>query len=140
MEPKNRLFLDTSFAIALASRRDQHHDQAVVLASQIRENGSELVTTIPVVIEIGNSLAKQSFRSAAIQLITSLHSDSSVTIVPLDHSLYNRSFSLFSERNDKDWGLTDCISFVVMEDQDIRSALTADKHFQQAGFETLLEN
>ena len=134
MEPNSRLFLDTSFAIALASRRDQLHEKAVSLASQIREEGLELVTTIPVVIEIGNSLAKQSFRSAAIQLITSLHSDPSVTIVPLDHSLYNRSFALFSDRSDKDWGLTDCISFVVMEDQQIGSALTADKHFQQAGF------
>ena len=94
MEPNNKLFLDTSFAIALASHRDQHHDQAVSLASQIRESNAELVTTIPVVIEIGNSLAQQTFRSAAIQLITSLHSDPSVTIVPLDHSLYNRSFSL----------------------------------------------
>jgi predicted nucleic acid-binding protein len=136
----DKLFLDTSFAIALASHRDQHHEQAVTLASEIRANKAQLVTTIPVVIEIGNSLAKQSFRQAAVQLIASLHSDSSVTIVPLDHSLYNRSFSLFADRSDKDWGLTDCISFVVMEDQKIQKALTADNHFQQAGYETLLAN
>ncbi len=118
----DRLFLDTSFAIALASHRDQHHEQAVALASEIRSNKSQLVTTIPVVIEIGNSLAKQSFRKAAVQLITSLHSDASVTIVPLDHSLYNTAFNLFVNRDDKDWGLTDCASFVVMEDQKIRKA------------------
>ena len=87
----NRLFLDTSFAIALASHRDQHHVQAVAVATDIRATNAALVTTIPVVVEIGNALAKQSFREAAVHLISSLHSDPSVTIVPLDHSLYNRA-------------------------------------------------
>jgi len=54
--------------------------------------------------------------------------------------LYIRSFDLFANRNDKDWGLTDCVSFVVMQDQEISMALTADRHFVQAGFEALLKD
>jgi predicted nucleic acid-binding protein len=44
----------------------------------------------------------------------------------------------FSERSDKEWSLTDCISFLVMQRLDLREALTADEHFHQAGFEALL--
>jgi len=133
-------FLDTSFAIALASHRDQRHEQAANLAADIRSSGIHLVTTIPVVMEIGNSLSRQSFRKAAVRIIASLHSDPRVTIIPVDHSLYIRSFDLFANRNDKDWGLTDCVSFVVMQDQEISMALTADRHFVQAGFEALLKD
>ena len=46
---------------------------------------------------------------------------------------------LFAERPDKDWSLTDCISFVVMQEQGICEALTADHHFEQAGFVALLK-
>ncbi|HWR21118.1 MAG TPA: PIN domain-containing protein, partial [Verrucomicrobiae bacterium] len=38
----------------------------------------------------------------------------------------------------KEWGLTDCTSFIVMEDQRLREAFTADHHFQQAGYTCLL--
>jgi uncharacterized protein len=45
---------------------------------------------------------------------------------------------LFAGRPDKEWSLTDCVSFVVMEAQGIREALTTDEHFIQAGFRALL--
>jgi predicted nucleic acid-binding protein len=34
--------------------------------------------------------------------------------------------------------LTDCVSFIVMEDRGINEALTTDEHFQQAGFQVLM--
>jgi hypothetical protein len=43
-----------------------------------------------------------------------------------------------ASRPDKDWSLIDCISFVVMEEEGIQEALTADQHFEQAGFTALL--
>jgi len=42
------------------------------------------------------------------------------------------------EVNSSWWGLIDCMSFVVMNDEGVTDALTADKHFQQAGFHALL--
>ncbi|NJM64613.1 MAG: type II toxin-antitoxin system VapC family toxin [Acaryochloris sp. RU_4_1] len=131
-------FLDTSFAIALSSVTDQNHLQAVQLANQIETNKIPLVTTQAILLEIGNALSKQRYRAAAIELLESLETDSSVEIVIVTNSLYRLAFNLFKQREDKEWGLVDCISFIVMQDRGIIDALTADTHFQQAGFRALL--
>jgi predicted nucleic acid-binding protein len=131
-------FLDTSFAIALSSVTDQNHERAVKLANQIETDRTNLVTTQAILLEIGNSLSKQRYRAGAIQLLESLEADPSVEVVLLTNSLYKLAFNLFKQRADKEWGLVDCISFIVMEDRGITDALTTDAHFQQAGFRALL--
>ena len=50
----------------------------------------------------------------------------------------NKALQCYKMRTDKEWGITDCISFVVMEEYGLTEALTADKHFRQAGFKALL--
>lgn len=45
---------------------------------------------------------------------------------------------MYSRHTDKTWGLVDCISFVAMQERGITEALTADRHFVQAGFRALL--
>lgn len=134
------LFLDTSFAIALSSVTDQNHVRAVELAHQIEINKTHLVTTQAILLEIGNALSKQKYRVAAIQLLESLEADPSVEVVLLTNSLYRLAFNLFKQREDKEWGLVDCISFIVMQDRGITDALTADTHFQQVGFRALLKD
>ena len=132
------VFLDTSFAIALSSVTDQNHLRAVKLANQIEVNRNRLVTTQAILLEIGNALSKQRHRAAAIQLLESLETDPSVEVVSLTNSLYRSAFNLFKQREDKEWGLVDCTSFIVMQNRGITDALTADTHFQQAGFRALL--
>lgn len=134
------VFLDTSFAIALSSVTDQNHVRAVQLANQIETNKTRLVTTQAILLEIGNALSKQRHRAAAIQLLESLETDPSVEVVLLTNSLYKLAFNLFKQREDKEWGLVDCISFIVMQDRGITDALTTDTHFQQAGFRALLRD
>jgi uncharacterized protein len=136
----NEVFLDTSFAIALSSVTDQNHLQAVKLANQIESNKTRLVTTQAILLEIGNALSKQRYRAAAIELLASLETDPSIKVVMLTNSLYRSAFNLFKQRTDKEWGLVDCISFIVMQDRGITDALTADIHFQQAGFRVLLRD
>jgi uncharacterized protein len=132
------VFLDTSFAIALSAVTDRHHLKAVELSAQIEFNGNRLVTTQAILLEIGNALSRQRYRLAAIQLLESLNTDLSVEIVTLTDKLYISAFDLFKHRQDKEWGLVDCISFIVMQDRGITNALTADEHFQQAGFQILM--
>jgi hypothetical protein len=132
------VFLDTAYAIALASTTDALHQQALALADELEASGTRLVTTWAVLLEIGNALSRVQFRQAALELLSSLQSDPSVEIVPLGGPILEEAVKLYSDRPDKEWGLTDCVSFVVMEARGIRDALTADEHFQQAGFRALL--
>lgn len=139
MTPRSKVFLDTAYAIALSSPKDEHHGLALQLAEEIEVGQVKLVTTRAVVFEIGNALARQRHRIAAIELLESLESDPGVEIVPATEEFSARAFELYRTRPDKEWGLTDCLSFVVMWEQGITSALTTDKHFAQAGFEALLQ-
>ena len=61
-----------------------------------------------------------------------------IEIVPMTEQLYSRAFGLYQSRPDKEWGLIDCVSFVVMHDHKLIEALTTDEHFEQAGFKALL--
>ena len=85
-------------------------------------------------IEIGNTLAKQRYRRAAIELLESLEADPAVEIISITEEFYKRAFELYRERSDKEWGITDCISFVIMQERGLKAALTTDEHFEQAGF------
>lgn len=89
-------------------------------------------------LEIGNALSKQRFRHAAVALLQALKFDPSVEIVPFSRELYDRAFTLFSQRPDKDWGLIDCVSFIVMQDHGIIQALTPDDHYRQAEFQAIM--
>jgi len=134
----NRVFLDSAYAIALSAVTDQYHQKAEILAKQIETSGNMLITTRAVVLEIGNALARFRYRNAAIELLDSLEEDPNVEIVPLSEELYNGAMKLYRQRADKEWGMTDCISFVVMQDYELTEALTTDVHFKQAGFRALL--
>ncbi len=135
---KDRVFLDAAYAIALSVPRDQYHQRAISLADELENAKTRLITTRAVLLEIGNALSKQRYRQAAIKLLDAIETDPNIEIVPLTESLYTRAFHLFCNRPDKEWGLTDCVSFVVMREQKLTEALTTDAHFQQAGFLALL--
>ena len=132
------VFLDTSYAIALSASADQLHESAVRVAERIESENVSLVTTRAVVVEIGNALSKSKYRRAAVELLQSLEEDPTVEIVPLTEELYERAARLYAARADKEWGMTDCISFVLMRERGLTEALTADEHFRQAGFTALL--
>jgi len=74
-----------------------------------------------------------------VRLWERLQADPKVTIVPPSSDLLARGITLYAQRPDKHWSLTDCISFVVMEEHGLTQALTADWHFEQAGFEVLIK-
>ena len=97
-----------------------------------------MITTRAVVLEIGNALSKLRYRSAAVTLLNAIEQDRNVEIVPLSEELYKEGLQFFHQHQDKEWGLTDCVSFAVMRDRNVTDALTADSHFHQAGFRTLL--
>ncbi len=135
---RNEIFLDTAYAIAVITPSDDFHVQAVSLAYKLKAAGTRLITTQAILLEIGNAFSKHRYRQNTIDLLDSLEADPNIKIIQISKSLYLQAFQLFKERSDKEWGLTDCVSFVVMQQRRITQALTADKHFEQAGFQALL--
>lgn len=133
-----RWFIDTSFLIALASGADQHHARANQLLDQAERDNVPLVTTSAVLLELGAALSRPAFRAGAITIIRELQADARVEIISVDGELLERGLALFERRQDKEWSLTDCISFEVMTRLGLAQALTADAHFEQAGFAALM--
>jgi len=116
LRSKNKLtiskaFLDTGFVIALINERDQYHQQALDLADLYEQY--LLVITDAVFLEIANALARN-YKQEAIQVIEELTSSENVEIVRLTPELFERAFDLYKKRQDKSWGLVDCLSFIIM--------------------------
>lgn len=131
----NKVFVDTLFVVALVNQRDSYHAQATTLADQF--DGQPLLTTDAVLLEIGNALARN-FKAQAIEIIDDFLSSREVEIIRLTAALFDRAYALYKQYQDKEWGLLDCVSFVVMRDAGVQRALTFDQHFVQAGFQALL--
>lgn len=134
----NEVFLDTGYTIALSVESDEHHERAVELAEQLEAEQTRLVTTRAILLETGNALSKERYRKSAIELLNALEEDPLVEIIPLSEELFAEAFELFRNRPDKEWGLVDCVSFIVMQERGLTEALTPDKHYEQAGFRALL--
>ena len=98
-----------------------------------------VVTTEFVLVEVGNFFCKGKPRAVFQALIENLRSAKDMEIVPASAGLFAKGFALFTARSDKDWSLTDCTSFAVMQERGLTQALTADHHFEQAGFVALLK-
>lgn len=131
-----RLFLDTAFIQALLNHRDQYHTQAKEMLPIVRA-ANEVWVTEAVLVEVGNALTNSN-RMAAAQFIHQCYQTENMRVVDITSSLFAKALSFYAARSDKTWGLTDCLSFVVMESENLELAVTADRHFIQAGFRALL--
>jgi uncharacterized protein len=132
------LFLDTAYVHGLLNTRDQHHALALEWESRLTRDTRRLVTTEYVLFEIGDALSTIRFRNQGVLVIDALRNSPFVEVVPATSSLLEKALALYRSRPDKDWGLTDCASFVVMTEKGLVEALTSDDHFRQAGFRPLL--
>lgn len=129
------MFLDTSFLLALAFASDQNHDAAARLYRRLPPS---YLTTEYILDEFLDATSGIGSRVQGAEVVALLRQESRVTIVPASTRLFEVAFDLYRQRQDKAWGMTDCISFVVMREQGVTDALTADHHFEQAGFNALL--
>lgn len=130
------VFADSFYYLAMLNPDDAAHVRALQVSQHVE---GRVVTTAWVLTEVGDALAAPAHRPGFLQLLAALRDDPEVTIVPAQQELFEAGIDLYSRRSDKEWSLTDCISFVVMQEQGITEALTGDRHFEQAGFRALLK-
>ncbi|MBM3290232.1 MAG: type II toxin-antitoxin system VapC family toxin [Candidatus Hydrogenedentes bacterium] len=123
------------YYLAIMRADDPAREQANVEA----ESGRRVVTTEFIILELGNACCSPADHDDFLTIVEGMRASPLVTIVPLASHLMDLGLQLLAQRPDKGWSLTDCISFVVMQDLGISEALTADRHFEQAGFRALLK-
>jgi len=131
-----RVFADSFYFFAILNPQDDSHQKALRFAT---EHAERIVTTAWVLTELADGLAATRRRDAFSKLVSRLQAEPGNEIVPPDEELMARGVELYDARPDKHWSLTDCISFLVMQDRQIAEALTGDRHFEQAGYVALLK-
>ena len=114
------VFADTSYFIALISPDDRHHK----MADEFSQLVDRLVTTEWVLLELADGISDTINRQLLVPVRDSLVGNPSIQVVPLSMELNDRAISLYVSRPDKEWSLTDCVSFTVMTDCGITDALT----------------
>ncbi|MDQ6632146.1 MAG: PIN domain-containing protein [Verrucomicrobiota bacterium] len=129
------VFADTFYFLAYLNRGDANHQSALAASKRFED----ILTTAWILIEVADAFAASASRQRLVKYIHSLELDSNTTIIPATDNLFQRGLQLYDSRPDKNWALTDCISFVVMEENNLTQALTGDHHFEQAGFKALLK-
>ena len=131
-------FVDTSFFVARFNRRDRNHRLASSFLGSQREPDADvfrLVLSDYVFDETVTTLRFQSRRhDVAVTAGKAILESKAFDRVSVEASVFEAAWSLFLERPDKRWSFTDCTSFVLMENLDLRKALAFDRNFVEAGF------
>lgn len=133
-------FGDAGYWIALSDPDDALHQQAREYNTLLELEDARIVTTQLVLNELLNprSGTTKRRRQAAIDLVDRIRANPLVTIEPQSSEQFDEALGRLRRRIDQEWSITDCASFLVMERHGITAALTADRHFTQAGFLALL--
>jgi uncharacterized protein len=131
-----RVFADAFFFLAFLSERDHAHDDAISFMTEFQGG---LITTEWVLTEVADGMSSEESRAGFVAFYESIRKDSLVQVFPATPESFAEGLALYSQRLDKDWSLTDCISFNLMRRQGVFEALTEDRHFRQAGFTPLFD-
>jgi predicted nucleic acid-binding protein len=136
------MFWDTAAFVALSNAKDALHQQAVQVSTELARAQTRMLTTDAVLIEVVNTFSKTAWRPTAWRILEAVQASvvlGVAKVVHIDAAFWQRGWNLHRSRADKDWGLTDCLSFEVMKAHSVTQAFTSDCHFEQAGFVRLLK-
>lgn len=128
-------FLDTGYIIALETADDQYHQDALKHWQSLSSSLPRLVTTSFILDEVVTFFNSRSQHEKAVEVGNRLMVSPSVQFVHVDEALFHEGWKYFEQHTDKEYSLTDCISFVLMKQLGIETVLTFDRHFIQAGFQ-----
>jgi len=130
------LFIDTGAWIALEIANDHSHRAAIQFASQ-QGRLFQWITTNWVIAETITWLRRRTDHATAVRFGNRVRASQQLRILRVSETQENQAWSIFSRYQDKDFGFVDCTSFAVMESLGIQQAFAFDRHFRQAGYQTL---
>ncbi len=130
------VFMDTYGLIAWINTRDAAHQP---VKSYLDAYSGRIVTSEWVSLEFADAFSQWKVKPIAIEAIKRIHRLPMFVVVGFDSAGYQAGFNHYETRSDKDWSRTDCISFAVMSERGLSEAVTADHHFEQAGFRAVFK-
>lgn len=132
------VFCDTCYFVALIDHTDGLRATAVSATNSLGK--VHYVTTQDVLIELFNYFSGHGpyFRRTVVAFVQILRSRSDMYIVSQNEVMFSKAVQLYSDRDDKGYSLTDCISMCAIRSRGISVVLTNDQHFGQEGFEVLM--
>lgn len=133
------VFVDTAALIALGNKQDSFHPAAWQKQQALVKNQTQFISSDFVIAEFCNAFSRVKLRATAVQMVNSIYQSKAWTVISINEDLMAKSLALFTQMQDKEWGLVDCSSMIIARDNQINCIFTADKHFEQAGFEILLK-
>jgi predicted nucleic acid-binding protein len=137
----NSLFVDTSGWANLYISTENYHSQAAEIFQKARQQKQTIMTTNYVLNELVALLYSPlgTPRPHLFRIVDAIKTASFVQLIHVTPEIDQLAWELCKARPDKPWSLVDCTSFIVMQHLGIQSALTTDRHFEQAGFVRLLK-
>lgn len=133
---RDLVLADAGYWHALLNQRDQLHALARAWGTWLLDRSFSLVTTELVMWEVLNANSHPSRRRLALDLYREC--DAAGVLIEAPRLVLDEALPLHGARPDKAWSLPDCLSFHLMDELGLGDALSADHHFQQAGFRALL--
>ena len=133
-----QIFADTGYWVALIDEDDNLHLKAVLVSRAL--GPIRLVTHELVLVEVLNHFCAYgpTYRRKALENVERIRQNPRISVLVMDTERFAQAIVRYSRYYDKEWGLTDCYSFTLMDDLGITDALAYDHHFQQAGFRALM--
>ncbi len=134
-----RIFVDTSFLIAQHNVKDSNHQKAFqAFADLLKQDArANFIITDYIFDELATFLMTRVSKHFAIKICQNILRDARTTMIQISKDRFYKAWENFSSRQDQSWSFTDCTSFVVIQELDIQTALSFDRHFKQFGIEVL---
>jgi predicted nucleic acid-binding protein len=131
------VFVDSSAWLALADRSERHHESVRITYTDLVHRGHRLVTTELVLAEAHVLLRRRLGHDAALRFLDSTGASPRIDVVFSTSAQHARAVEVLRQYHDQDFSLADAVSFALMTERGIDTALTLDRHFLTAGFVAL---
>ncbi len=130
-----RIFIDTSFLIALSDEKDKNHNKAKSSLRDLVEGGARFVISRNILNEYLDGVTKRISKEKAIEELDNILSSKLLVLESVSERDWDKAIVYFRKYNDQQIDLTDCLSFAVMERLELKRVLTFDNDFKIHGFE-----
>ncbi len=127
-------FIDTSGWCAIYNKSDDNHKTAVPFWTKKAMNIGILYTSDYIMDETLTLFNVRINHAAAAEFGRIVLASEVIKIIPVTASRWEEAWRLFIKYDDKDFSFTDCTSFAIMHELNLKEAFTFDNHFLQMGF------